>query len=890
MNRLILLLAFIVSSFINMLADTHTDSSLSVKHLTIEGRTAYEGLDLAHPRLGWQIESKHPCTVQKSYRIIVSTSLRNVQNQIGDMWDTGVVNSSQSQWIDYRGKTLMPNTRYFWRVLINTRDACVISNAGSWSMGLMDESNWKGNWIGTDSLMPWDCNTKFSKVSARYLRKTFACTKPIQRATVHVCGLGIYTLDVDGQRIGHGDVLTPVGTDFLKKVVYDTYDVSSLFTASPARHALLLTLEAGQFFAVRQQYQINARQTYGLPKARLNLILEYTDGTKETIATDATWKLNADGPVRYANYYDGELYDARKELTGASLPDYPDNTWREAEIVEAPQGKLVGNITPNMHVYECTPPVSTHQYGNRFILDFGTNGAGRLRLRTHTKDTLTIRYAELLRQDGKSLYTDNLRSAKSTDYFVGDGQAHDFTSEYTYHGFRYAEIRGKDIDTSSIRRELIADRMDDTGTELTTDNSMLNRLIANARRGIRSNYKGMPVDCPQRDERMPWLGDRTTGCLGESYLMNNYSLYAKWLQDICDSQRDDGNISDVSPNYWKLYTDNVTWPAALPFAADMIYRQYGDSLPMIQVYPNVKRFLHYMRTKYGRNGIITKDKYGDWCVPPEDAKTILSKDSTRITDGNLISSCYYYYLCKMMSKYAHLQNKDSDALYYEKESVLTRTAINNTFLGADGYSNNTVTANLLPLAMYIAPEDKIPAIRQTLIRTITEKNDTCLSAGIIGIQWLMRYLSDSGHSDIAWKLATTDRYPSWGYMASKGATTIWELWNGDTASPEMNSGNHVMLLGDLLPWCYEYIGGIRPLENGFRRIQLKPDFSIQQLNHVDCSHPSPYGVIKSKWDRTGHHILWNVQIPVNTSAEVCFPNGKIKKVESGSYTFEWKSE
>jgi alpha-L-rhamnosidase len=243
-----------------------------------------------------------------------------------------------------------------------------------------------------------------------------------------------------------------------------------------------------------------------------------------------------------------------------------------------------------------------------------------------------------------------------------------------------------------------------------------------------------------------------------------------------------------------------------------------------------------------------------------------------------------------MSKYANLQNKDSDALYYEKESVLTRTAINNTFLGADGYSNNTVTANLLPLAMHIAPEDKINTIQQTLIRTITEKNDTCLSAGIIGIQWLMRYLSDSGHSDIAWKLATTDRYPSWGYMVSKGATTIWELWNGDTASPEMNSGNHVMLLGDLLPWCYEYIGGIRPLENGFRRILLKPDFSIPQLNHVDCSHPSPYGVIKSKWDRTGHHILWTVQIPANTSAEVCFPNGKIKKVESGSYTFEWKSE
>lgn len=863
-------------------------ATVRLQNLSVEGRIEPLGIDVVTPRFGWQIESDKQRVIQKSYHILVASSIDIIKQGKGDIWDSGIIHSDKSQWINYLGTKLLPNKNYYWQVFVVTNRGSVTSEFTKWSTGLLSEFNWKGYWIGTDSLMPWDSATKNSKVSARYLRKIFDCKKMIKRAVVHVCGLGLYTLDINGERIGNGDVLSPVSTDYTKHVVYNTYDVTSYIST---HNAILLTLEAGNYFAPRQQYQTNIRQTYGLPRVRLNLIIEYADGTTETIVTDETWKMSADGPVRYANYYDGESYDARKSVNVSSLVLFNDSKWQHACKVEAPKGKLVGNVTSNMHIYKIDKPVKFSKIDNKIILDFGTNGAGRIRMKIkgNTGDTIILRYAELLNKDMKSIYVNNLRTAQCTDYYISDGKEHDFTTEFVYHGFRYVEIKGVDISEDDVIRELIADRMDDSNTEFRTNDEILNDILVNARQGIRSNYKGIPIDCPQRDERMPWLGDRTMGCLGESYMMNNYSLYLKWIQDICDGQRLDGNISDVSPNYWKLYTNNITWPAALPFVANMLYRQYGDLLPMRSCYDNINLFLKYMRSNFYSKGLMTKDKYGDWCVPPEDSKMIFSKDSARVTDGILISSSYYYYLCRLMSRYAKLFGYTSDMLYYKREAETTQTAINRMYLKNGRYANNTVTANLLPLSMGIVPDDQRAKVEQSLIMTIVKKNNVSISSGIIGIQWLMRFLAECGHGDIAWKLATTTEYPSWGYMIKKGATTIWELWNGDTANSAMNSGNHVMLLGDLLPWCYENLGGIRPDREGFKSIILKPDFSIIGIESIVCSHPSPYGLIRSNWNRIGKKILWHIEIPANTTATIYLPGGKTKNFYSGTYDLTLKN-
>lgn len=894
-------------------------AKVSLTAITVEGRDGtVEGLDVALPRFGWAITSDEQDVVQTAYRVVVASTESGAQKGNGDCWDSGIVKSDQSQWVEYDGKTLLPDRTYYVRVTVTTNrgKATLMSR---WSTGLLGDGAWRAQWIGTDSLQPGDVMDKHSRCPARYFRKEFLTRGKVVRAVAHVAGLGYFTLYVNGLRVGR-DVMAPPQTDFTKTVAYCSYDVTDMLAD---RNAIGVAVGAGYFFAPRQKYQTNVRTSYGLPRLRLQLTIDYADGTRETVVTGRTWRMTVNGPIRYSNIYDGEGYDARLSLSPAPSPKargeyaawaaagYDDASWLTPDTVKAPGGRMRGNITPPMRVYEAGKPVAVKHCDDRWVVDFGTNGAGvpRLYIDAARGDTVRLRFAELLQKDGVHLYTDNLRQAQAADYYVSDGTPRWWHPEFTWHGFRYMEVSGvRSLDPSRVERLLIADEMATGGDSISIiGDSILNRVIANARRGIRSNYKSFPIDCPQRDERMPWDGDRTTGCLGESYLMDNYALYAKWMDDFGDSQLKNGALSDVTPAYWRLYNGNVTWPAALPFGCDMLYRQYGDLLPFRKHWTTIARWMDYVKAKSYKNGLVTYDRYGDWCVPPEGPKVVVSKDSTRNTDGTLISSAYYFYLCRMMARYAALTGHDADSAKYADEAALTRDAINKAFLGATGYANNTVTANLLPLAMGIVPEDKEAVVLDRLIATIHANGDH-LSSGVIGIQWLLRYLADNGYGWLAYKIAAQDTYPGWGYMAKNGATTIWELWNGNTANPSMNSGNHVMLLGDLLPFCFENLAGIRPGGStkgshslslpkwegestpvspadgaGFKHIVLQPDFGVAKLRGVYASHRSPYGLISSRWERKDGKIVWTVCIPANTTAELHLPD-TVLTVGSGQRT------
>lgn len=875
------------------------EAKIELTKLTIEGRENPLGLDITEPRFGWQIMSDQTNVKQKSYQIIVASTKELLDKDNGDVWNSGIVKSNDSQWITLPQQVkLHPGHQYYWKVLINTnKGESAWSSSASWSTGLLTKDQWKGQWIGIDSVMPWDRVERHSRLSARYLRKAFALNgQSVKRAMIYISGLGNYTLNINGQRIGR-DVLTPLPTDYTKTVAYDTYDVTSMLQKN---NVIGVTLSGGHYFAQTQNYQTNVRTTYGQPRLLANLIVEYADGTCQTVATDSTWRIMADGPIRYANEYDGELFDANLKCRDWMLYGFDDSQWTKAQVMTEPGGMLRGNLSPNMHVYKTESPISILQFGKRYIVDFGTNNAGRIHIRQSNSvkgDTICIRHAELLQKGDSLLYVANLRSAEATARYVSDGASVDWHPEFTFYGFRYVEVTGVEhLSESDIIRELIADRMDDEQTDFKlTDsegNDMLNLIVANARRGVRSNYKGMPIDCPQRDERMPWLGDRTTGCLGESYLMNQHALYTKWVGDICDGQQADGRISDVTPAYWRLYNTNITWPAALPFACDMLYSQYGDLRPMADCYEAIKKFLLMIRHKNYKDGLVPYDRYGDWCVPPESSNLVHSKDPARKTDGQLISSTYYYYLCQLMARYGKQLGHKADVDYFASEADTTLVAVNNKYLKNSNYDNATVTANLLPLAMGMVPKNEVKTVQNNLLTTIIDKNDTHLSAGVIGIQWLMRYLSTIGRTDVAYQLAITDTYPGWGYMVKNGATTIWELWNGNTANPSMNSGNHVMLLGDLLPWCYEYLGGIRPSNEqpGFKHIILQPDFSVERIKGITVSHPTPYGVVYSNYIRKDGAIYWTVSIPANTTAEVHLPNDKVKNIGSGQWTFKVKEK
>ena len=338
----------------------------------------------------------------------------------------------------------------------------------------------------------------------------------------------------------------------------------------------------------------------------------------------------------------------------------------------------------------------------------------------------------------------------------------------------------------------------------------------------------------------------------------------------------------------------------------MLYTQFGNKEPVERWYPAMKRWMFHLRKEYMNDeGLITKDKYGDWCLPPESLEMIHSRDASRRTDGTLIATAYYLKMLQTMHRFAEIQNMEEDKEMWKNWEHKMKDDFNKKFLHIKRstsvrpghvlypdsvfYGNNTVTANILPLAFGLVPKDCIDDVVRNAVSTIILKNKEQICCGVIGVQWLMRELSRKGYSDVAFALATNKKYPSWGYMVEQGATTIWELWNGDKASPKMNSGNHVMLLGDLITWCYENLGGIRSDRKqdgiGYRKIIMKPNFEIQNLDWVRSSYMTPYGKVESKWKKTITHLEWEVIIPCNTVAELTMPDGTVKELGSGRYFF-----
>ena len=858
---------------------------VTVNGLRCEWLINPRGLDSPSPHLSWEIAGGARGVKQTAYQVLVSSSLEKLQANEGDLWDSEEVPSAQSVFVPYAGKPLESRTVCYWKVRITTNQgAPVWSEPAVWSMGLLHAADWQAQWTGLDRAFAGDVLKGKTRLSARYFRKEFDTPQKPVKATLYLSGLGLYKLYVNGQKIGDQE-LSPTPTDYDKAVKYNTFDVTDHIVRGT--NALATTLGNGRFFSVRigaVDYIPDVRH-FGFPKMLLQLELEYADGSRQTVVSDGTWKVTADGPIRANNEYDGEEYDATKEMPGWNAVGFNDAGWLPAELVAAPGGKLEAQTNPNIKVMETVKPVAIKSLDNGvYVLDMGQNMVGWLRMKVKGSrgDRVKLRFSETINADG-SIYLANIRGALVTDiYTLKGGDREIFEPSFTYHGFRYVEITGfpGTPEINDFEGRVVYDEMETTGT-FETSNETLNRIYKNAYWGIRGNYRGMPTDCPQRDERMGWLGDRAVGSHGESFVFNNHVLYAKWLDDIEQSQRGDGSVPDVAPNYWVLYNDNMTWPGAYLIIANMLYEQYGDAAPLTKHYASMKKWLSYMRGKYMVDHIMTKDTYGDWCMPPERPELIHSQDPARRTDGALLGASFYYRMLYLLQRFATLQGKTGDAKAFAEEAALVKEAYNRKFFNTETaqYSNNTVTANLLSLCYGLVPEGYEHRVFANIEeKTLTEFNGH-VSTGLVGIQWLMRGLSDYGRADLACRIATNRDYPSWGYMIENDATTIWELWNGNTADPSMNSHNHVMLLGDLLVWCYEYLAGIQNAagSSGFEKITMRPH-PVEGLDYVKASYRSVRGKIESAWKKAGGTFQWDIVLPANTVARVYVPAASQEEV------------
>jgi alpha-L-rhamnosidase len=894
----------IILTFCLSFASCNDNLNITITNPNVEQQIHEQALATAQPRFSWNYETTENEVVQQNYRIIVASTADNAQNGVGDLWDSGVIPSNQMLYIPYAGKPLQSRDKACWKVITTVvakgKKAKVESEVKSFEISLLNQDDWQAKWIGHE--FEDDVLVGKTRLAARYLRKDFALNGEIENARLYVSGMGVYSAYLNGSEVAPDELLKPTLSWYSKRVYFNTYDVTEMLNSGD--NAIGIILEGGRYTSIRYNEAnpnwdgTNHVFGFGTPRLLLQLEVTYKDGQKETIVSDETWSITNRGPIRTANEWDGETYDENFDLGDWNTAGYDASSWLQAELVEVPEGQLTAQPNPNIKVMEKLKPVSMFQKGDKWYLDMGQNMVGFIDMKARGQqpgDIITLRFAELLTPDSL-LYTANLRSSENTDHYIvaNNSKLSTLNSQlkwhpmFVYHGFRYVEISGlrETPDLDDFEGWVIYDEMPVTGS-FETSNEIINAVYHNSYWGIRGNYRSMPTDCPQRDERLGWTGDRTTGNFGESYIFNNHQLYAKWLTDGEDSQWDNGSLPNIVPPYWRGYTDNMTWPGAMVTVTDMLYTRFGDTEPIRQHYAAWKKWMLHMKNDYMRAGLMPRDTYGDWCMPPESLELIHSSDPNRITESTVISTPFYCYLCGKMAKFAEILGFTEDIDFFNQEITTTTIAFNDKYFNrvTGVYANNTVTANILPLWFGMVPKGLENKVLESIVDKTMNECGGHVSTGVIGIQQLMRCLTEYGRGDLALKIASNDTYPSWGYMVRNGATTIWELWNGNTADPAMNSGNHVMLLGDLILWEYEYLGGIRALEPGYSKIQLKP-YPIEGLDFVNCAYNSVSGRIESHWKREGNHFEWDIVIPANTTAEVCLPtaNGyEVKTYGSGKY-------
>ncbi len=832
-------------------------------------------IDTSFPRFSWLLRHEERAQAQKAYQIIISSQKDYAESGNGDLWDTGKVNTENTVNIVYNGKSLENNTIYYWRVKWwdKNDNKSEYSEIAKFETAFLTESEWKANWITRRAFIDKKERKKFQYKSGThvflgvvrefygvYLRKEFNISKKITNARVYVCGLGNYELRINGKKIGD-KILDPGCTDFKKLALYSKYDVNK---SLKEKNAICVILGNGRYLK-------NFGFTY--PKLKLQLIIQYEDGTKDIICSDDTWKVSQ-GPILENGLYYGEKYDARLEIPGWDKPNYNDSSWENTAIVDGP--RLTSQMMPPIRISKVIKPKKLYSTKpGVYIFDFGQNFTGFIRLKVNGPrgSEIKIRHSEIIFDDG-TLNTATIRTASATDtYILKGGEEEIFKPHFTYHGFRYAEITGFPGVPSleNVEGLFIHSDVPKTGN-FSCSNEIINKTHENIIWGQLSNFMGIPTDCPQRDERHGWMGDAQLVVEEAIFNFDTARFYTKYLRDIKLCQKENGAISDVVPPYWPLYPADPAWGSALVTIAWYLYWYYNDIRILEENYESMKSYVDFLNRHTEDNILYKFGKYGDWCPP--------SNIESRKTPIEHINTWYCYHDTFILSKIARIlgKNQDFDELFKKSEEI--KVSFNNKFLGNKipiAYNtpkfymaDRTIsqTSNILPLYLNMVPEDKKEKVLSTLLNCIIEDKDYHVDTGIVGTRYLWDVLIDNNCNDVAYKIVTQESYPGYGYMIKEGATTLWERWEKLEGSG-MNSHNHIML-GSVDTWFFKALGGISSLEPCWKRIRIKP-FIHTDLKYAIASLNTFKGFLYSSWEIKEGFLKMTIHVPVGCTAESWIP-------------------
>ncbi|MBI5832775.1 MAG: family 78 glycoside hydrolase catalytic domain [Armatimonadetes bacterium] len=748
--------------------------------------------------------------------------------------------------------------------------------AAGWRAPGFDDSAWPAAVVQVKvGEQPWgpiaDATQAAGAAVSPMLRRPFAVAKALRAAQVSVCGLGYHELYLDGKKVGD-HVLDPAITQYDKRALYVTHDLTPLLR--PGRHALGVQLANGEFNQwVSDAWSFHRAPWLSSPRLRLQLDLEYTDGSREQVVSDGSWK-QANGPLTFDLTRVGTTWDARLEQPGWATAAFDDKAWQPATEVNGPTGVLRAQRAEPIKIVRTLPVAKwTEPKPGVWLANIGQNMTGwtRLTIAGPAGTTVTLRHGERINADGTLNQADIASLVHNptfqTDVYTLAGRGTEtFETRFAFHGFQYVEVTG--LPTPPTAQTLVALQVrtsfDRAGT-FECSNDLLNRIEKLAQWSYESNFIGFPSDCPHR-EKNGWTGDAQLACEMGLLHYRGEAAYTRWLDDFADAQQPNGKLPCIVPTPgWGYNTlDGPAWESAYVLIPWWLYEYRGDARILADHYDRMKRWVDYFAAT-AKDDIVTYG-LGDWC--PWKTQTPSSLTST----GYVIQSA------RVVAKAAALLGKKDDQARYEALAERLKAGFNHAFYKADGatYANGGQTSLSCALYQDLVPADQKPRVVQSLVDAVN-KTDGHLDVGILGSKYLLRTLSDNGHADVAYRIASQKTQPSWGWWLSQGATSMWETW-GTGASL-----NHIMF-GDISAWFIEYLAGIRPdaAQPGFQHFLVKPT-PVGDLTSARATHDSPYGTIIVDWKLSGRHFELNLLVPPNSSAAVTLP-GQTTPREVGSGT------
>ena len=885
------------------------------------------GIDEAHPRLTWLLESDRASRGrrQTAYQILVTSAAQLSTKPGGTLWDSGKVVSDQTANVAYNGKPLSSRQVCFWRIKLWDEGgrASAWSAPAKWTMGLLKPEDWKAQYISFRDSSPVfkDAKSLYLPPAHQY-RKGFSCrAKLVRRATLYATALGIYELHLNGERVAD-EYFAPGWTDYHQRAYYRTYDVTSRIKAGA--NALGAWVADGWYagyvgFGLLTGIGTEhvGRYTYGkTPAFMAQLEIEYADGSKETVVTDASWKVTGNGPIREADFLMGEAYDARKEMPGWSSPGFDDTKWEPALRAEdngpvkatfyefqnpGPGEKLEVKGrdvdlgfkrppkleafpgVPVKRIEQIKPIAITSPAEGVYIFNLGQNFAGvvAMKVKGPAGTRVQLRHGEMLHPDGR-LMTENLRKARATDVYIlrGDPEGETFVPRFTFHGFQYVELTGY---PGTPAMDAITGLVMHSDTPRTSDfecsDPVVNRLFKNVVWTQRANFLDLPTDCPQRDERFGWTGDAQIYVRTATYNADVAAFYTKWLRELMESQRPSGTFPGYAPFPFQHGWDfGTAWCDAGIICPWTIYKAYSDSRIIERCWAPMVRFIEW-RKQSSKNflGVAHGNDWGDW----------LSLGGK--TPLEYIDTAYFAYSTKLMAEMADVVGKHAQATEYQELFRSIKAAFNKKYVYPDGSLEvDTQTAYALALWMDLLPEnlrDKAGEILAKKIRAGADAKNSGIATGFLGTRPLLPVLSATGQNDLAVRLLQSRKFPSWGFEVENGATTIWERWNsytkdkgfGGEQNAAMNSFAHYSF-GAVCEWMFTTLAGIDSDGAGYKHLIIRPsppspnsNPSNKPIDWVRARYDSIHGRIATSWKRMADRFELETTIPPNTSAIVFLP-------------------